>query len=379
MSKPIINQFSPGFGTLPSVFLGRLGILSKLEDVVCGNTNSLFRSTLISGVRGVGKTTLLRESEKRLTNLGAIVVTQTSSDMLGIRLIRSLAQHVDATVLSQMTFSINLGVVSGQVALSDTENQQPDIYFDGRKLLETLDAKNRWVVFQVDEAHGHTEALQEFAKAYQQWLGEKFKVMMVMAGLPDELLALLNSDSVSFLRRAKRVELALIQDLNAVAKMYQTEFEVTEKQVSKEIAQQFANKSEGYPFLIQLLGYYAWDMTEVKQSFDSGLINRVYEAAKHAMYSSVFDLLFQSKSKNDIAYLIAVNEAMVDGSARAKQVADKFGHDIAYTSRYRQRALESGLIKEVGYGRVAFTIPMEANYVTDMAHGETLTNFTVMD
>lgn len=383
MEKNKNNQFSPGFGSQPTTFLGRKHTLAALTNVIKGNSNSVFRRTLISGVRGVGKTTLLNEAEKELSDLGALVVTQTSSDALGDHIIRALAEHVDKTELAGMSFTVNLGVVSGKLDLKESSSQPvPDIYLDGLKLLDKLNAKSRWVVFQIDEVHGHIKSVQEFAKAFQQWSGNGYQVMLVMAGLPDELLSLLNNESVSFLRRAKRIGLAAIENTDDIANMYVTAFEKSGKSISDEHAQRFAKTSEGYPYLIQLLGYYAWEETNPNQAFPANNTSEqhVYDLVKKDMYSSVFDLLFRDKSAQDITYLSAVSSAMGDkGVAKSGEVAKAFGKSLQYTGSYRQRALDSGLIVAAKYGEVKFTIPMISDYISDLKANKTLSNIEFMD
>ncbi|MDR3189916.1 MAG: ATP-binding protein [Lactobacillaceae bacterium] len=374
-----INLFSPGFGTHPATFLGRRAILSALNSVVQGEDNSVFRRTLISGVRGVGKTTLLNEADKVLTKSGAIVVTQTSSPLLGRHLLRALAAHIDPLELQGMEFTVNLGIISGKVDLKNQKNTTPDIYLDGVNLLDAINAKSRWIVFQIDEVHGHVEAVHEFAKAFQQWLSNGYKVMLVMAGLPDELHALLNGQSVSFLRRAKQVGLAPIQNVDEITAMYTNEFKQSGKEIKLVDAKQLAEISEGYPYLIQLLGYYAWEQTNLNGTFSATELNDVYALAKRDMYASVFDLLFQNKSQNDIAYMRAIGEVMNDGVASTSDAAKAWGKTIQYASMYRKRAIDSALISADEYGKISFTIPMEINYINDMAAGKVVSSKEVMD
>lgn len=50
-----VTPFSPNFGKLPNVFLGQETLMRSLLDAV-KNSNSPWRTTLLTGARGTGKT-----------------------------------------------------------------------------------------------------------------------------------------------------------------------------------------------------------------------------------------------------------------------------------------------------------------------------------
>src|SRR5262245_39795833 len=68
---PIKNPYSPGAGAPPSELVGRDPIL-KQADILLGGIQARRpeKSILLSGLRGVGKTVLLNEIERRAEKLG---------------------------------------------------------------------------------------------------------------------------------------------------------------------------------------------------------------------------------------------------------------------------------------------------------------------
>jgi Cdc6-like AAA superfamily ATPase len=73
------NPFNPQFGRRPLQFVGRDMVIN---DFVCNieNVNSPHRTTIITGIRGSGKTAILSDVQMELSTRDYTVVSVTSSD-----------------------------------------------------------------------------------------------------------------------------------------------------------------------------------------------------------------------------------------------------------------------------------------------------------
>ena len=78
-----------------------------------------------------------------------------------------------------------------------------------------------------------------------------------MAGLPKAVEELLNDDITTFLRRAERIELGEVA-IDDVREALKSTFDTGEKALDNDLAQECANATGGYPFMIQLVGYQVW-------------------------------------------------------------------------------------------------------------------------
>lgn len=91
----IDNPFTPGFGNLPAVFAGREREFADLELMVARLAAGIYEQPrMVTGDRGVGKTTLLREFEQEQVEAGRWVVrsSATPGDAIVGRLCERLAQ-----------------------------------------------------------------------------------------------------------------------------------------------------------------------------------------------------------------------------------------------------------------------------------------------
>ena len=60
------NPFNPSFGKVPNIFLDRTHAVTKLSNEL-QDPNSPYQTTLIYGVRGVGKTSLLTDIGNKMS------------------------------------------------------------------------------------------------------------------------------------------------------------------------------------------------------------------------------------------------------------------------------------------------------------------------
>ena len=68
------NPFNPSFGVRPEQFLGRDDVVDSFIDAIT-NKNSPWRSTLLIGVRGSGKTAVLSQIQTKAMDKDTFVVS----------------------------------------------------------------------------------------------------------------------------------------------------------------------------------------------------------------------------------------------------------------------------------------------------------------
>lgn len=360
MKKIKINPFTPTIGVTPEIFLGRVLVRNTFMNVI-NNPNSAYRTALITGVRGVGKTSLMRMVQADLEREGATTSFITADEELTNQILRSLTDIAKVNNTTTMKLAANVGLLSAEYSTTDSPQSYTDVYHDGKQSLDAIGAKKNWHVFFIDEAHAQVAAIVKFAKAYQQWLGDGYKVMLIMAGLADELDSVLNEESATFMRRAKRVPAVAIKNVDAIEKMYRIEFEEKEIDISYDQIHNLTMISAGYPYLVQLLGSYVWEYASQLES--EALVEKAIKSARREMFTNVFQLLLKDQSAVDIEFLTAVAKTMVNGEAKSSWIQKEMDNNQSYVAQYRLRAIKAGLIAESRYGYVKFTMPMLDEYM----------------
>ena len=95
--------------------------------------------------------------------------------------------------------------------------------------------------------------------AIQQVIGEDLDIAFVFAGLPSMIEGIINGKTLTFLRRALPFDLKAVA-VTEVSYSLEETIEASGMELQPGIAGQLAEATQGYPFMIQLVGYYAWQL-----------------------------------------------------------------------------------------------------------------------
>jgi type II secretory pathway predicted ATPase ExeA len=354
------NPFSPKFGSRPHLFVGRDGII---EDFVQGlaDSDDLHQNTIITGIRGSGKTAILSAVREMLDKNRYLVVDVTSRDGMLVSIIDECI-HNGGKWLSDWTDGINsfaVGALGFSFGLTRKESTVTHGFrYAITKMLDELMKKNITTVFLIDEVHNKTQDMQEFAATYQHLVRENKDVALLMAGLPDAIHDMLNDRVLTFLRRAHRVYLKNI-NVELVKTAYADEFETGGMSFSAKALNEAAIATEGYPYLLQLLGYFIWKAD--KKRIDTNTVNRAVNYARMELFQNIHDLVFHSLSARDREFLVAM--AKDERESRFGDLAARLNMRSGTASRYRQRLIDAGVIYSSSYGNLAFTLPFMHEYL----------------
>lgn len=137
------------------------------------------------------------------------------------------------------------------------------------KLLDALAERGVGLLVTVDEVQPDLDEMVQLAAVCQHFVRENRKVALLMAGLPHNMSQLLQDRSVSFLRRAQGAFLGRLADID-VEETLRATFEMGGRDVSRALLSRAANAVEGFPFMLQLVGFRIWDQspTELAVSED---------------------------------------------------------------------------------------------------------------
>jgi len=349
------NPFTPVFGNEPPVIGGRD---KYIRDVLKGLDNTPGdpnRITVFTGPRGSGKTVLLATIAAQADRRGWISVHTPAIDGMLAELIgqieRKAGEHLPKKKKSLLT-----GVQLTGVGFSRTVHEEnPGTWRTQMdRYLDLLAEKQIGLLFTIDEVTARVPELVSFISTFQVFVMEKRNVALLMAGLPGNVVQMICNDNISFLRRAFRRELTPVgmPDVRAILKKT---IALADRQIEKDALEYAAGKTEGLPFLIQLIGYHVFNQSELKNILKNDAIAGVRDAHED-MRNMILDATLSDLSKTDVEFLRAMLPD--DGSSRVSIIAKRMNISASQTSHYKRRLVKQGVIAECGRGLVEFSMPM---------------------
>jgi hypothetical protein len=226
----------------------------------------------------------------------------------------------------------------------------------GEDLLRLLDDRGNGLVITVDEIHAadRTE-LAQLAASVQHFIQDRLPIALVFAGLPAAVSDLLNEGVATFLRRADKIDLHAAA-VREVEESFAGTFADAAFKVSPALVRQAAEATGGYPFLIQLVGYFLWKEAENNHgNLSPETVKRAIEAANRRNARTVIEAAVAAISPKDLDFLRAMAED--DGPSVAGDIGRRIGARTNLVANYRLRLLAAGLIEATAHGKVDFAIP----------------------
>jgi AAA+ ATPase superfamily predicted ATPase len=353
--------FKPTFGKSPYSLIGREFMVEKYLDALKNYTHDDAAMTLFIGQRGMGKTAILNEIERRVNKREWVAVSvSNSSDLLK-------QIHDRILIKSETSFpgtikSLNIGIPGVGVNLAlGSKNDSFSIISKLRMLIENLSSKNIGVLFLIDEVKSENQDIRDFASLYQLFIREDLKVGAALVGLPSEISKLINVDSLTFLRRANRVTVDKISNLHEVAVGIRKTFKDGGKGISIQNSEILAKFSDGYPYLIQLIGSAVWDLNENNRHVGNSTFKDAMSIATSEMYEHVIANILNSLPKGELRFIKAMSNLRMP--AELSTIAKRLDvGKLSSITGVRARLIEKYIIWSPRYGYLDFVLPLTADY-----------------
>jgi hypothetical protein len=344
------NPFHPQFGKRPDKFIGRDGIIHDFVNSL-NDRNDPLRTLIIMGIRGSGKTALLSGVKQKIDRKSHIIVDVTA----GTDLLRSILDQLQLSKDDK-----NIKITGGSVSAlgfsvgfeTAKDDQTHGFRYYLTQLVSDFNKKGLGVVFLIDEVHGDDEEMREFVTSYQHLVRDEADVALLMAGLPQSVNSVLNSKVLTFLRRAERVTLPNI-NLLLVRNMYANTFREGGFGFDEDTLKTAADSTFGFPYLIQLVGFWLWKTGNTALSskdVENALVN-----SKAALFDNVYEIMFREISEKDREFLLGMQTDA--GETQFGELIKRLDVTSGYASKYRQRLIQSGLIESTVHGRIAYAPP----------------------
>ena len=340
------NPFSLMYGRLPSSIIKRSHEYQEVVDMF-GVSKPATLSYMITGIRGSGKTVLLRDICNRFRNDPNWIVIEANpiDEIIGPLSQKLYYEGNKNKLFIDWKLKLNLKFVELEIKKEKLIINDPEIIFEN--LLEKANKNGIKVLIAIDDV-ASTNALKKFANFYQAMIGKNYMIYLVMTGLKNNIDALINSDSASFLSRTPKIELKPLDKIeiaNEYTKCLSVNFD---------FAVDLANLTNGYAFAYQVLGYICYENDFNKVNDD--LLNKFDNYLRKEGYDVIWKELTDNEKKICFAIAKSENKKVSEIMAMCKLEESNFYN-------YRTSLIEKDIIEKDGYGKVKFVLPRFEQYI----------------
>ena len=360
-----MNPFKPTAGGEPPLLIGRERVVRDFDKGLDNGVGAPGRIMLITGARGTGKTVMLTVLGDKARAHKWDVIEETASDGLCERLVSELCSK--DSLIDKLTFAPSITIAGASVSLGEAELSPKRMPETLRKAmsarLDALEKRDAGLMISIDETQAASRAdLIAIATAIQHQIREKRNVSIVFAGLPQMISDLFDDEVITFLRRARTNVLANVP-IDEVKESFAQTFEDSGMSLNTSRVEKAAVATAGYPYMIQLVGYYIWDAADAREStvISKEDVNEGIREARVDLDNAVCVPELHGLSKNDKAYLEAM--AVSDGPSGTSEVAKRMGRSAKYAATYRKRLLDAYVIRQTDRGEVDFAVPFLREYL----------------
>lgn len=339
----MVNPFNVGFGEKPNSIIERK---VEYEDVINTFTsiNPSFKSVIIAGARGSGKTVLLSILKHHFDSLDDFITIDLNPFMeMHEQLAAKLYDKAKLKKLfaeSEFSFSFH-GLsfsIKGKNPITNV-NSLLEVMFN------YLKKKNIRVVITIDDIDSN-DNVKSFIYSYQSFLREEFRVFLMMSGLYENISSLENTKNLTFLLRTPKIYLDKL-NLRAITKSYENIFNINEDDALK-----LAKTTSGYAYGYQLLGdiLYRNGTTKISKKildeFDLKLEENVYAKIWSTLGSNEKKIIYAMTKTSDVANILSQTKL----SNSSLQV-------------YKKMLSKKGIIDINVRGKIYFNLPRFKEFV----------------
>lgn len=352
------NPFRPTAGATPPEVIGRSGLLDEFEYGLELGSGAPGLLSIFTGARGIGKTVMLGAAHDVARQHGWAVIAETATGAFMGRIgekMRRLTQELADNPEPHRRIT-GLSIAGFSITSQLTPERQVDWRDLGESLLTLLNERGTGLLITVDEIHAADRVeLAQLAANVQHFIQDRLPIALIFAGLPSAVSDLLNEGVATFLRRADKIDLhaAAVRDVET---SYTATFTAAEIRIPRELVSKAASATGGYPFLIQLIGYFLWREAEKGNGqLSPGAVDRAIAAGVRRNERVVIEAALAAASAKDREFLHA--RSIDDGPSITADIIHRTGSRPTLIAKYRKRLLDAGLIESTGHGKLNYAIP----------------------
>ncbi|MDQ6949559.1 MAG: ATP-binding protein [Actinomycetota bacterium] len=378
---PVANPYSPGAGTPPPALVGRDAELAAFDTAVRRlGIGRPAKSVMLTGLRGVGKTVLLREFSQLAKSHGWVheqieateairfpeaVAMLTRKALLRLSVGQRAAARVRRALGVLKSFQLRWSLpdsgdltleVDPVAGLADSGVLDDDLTGLFIEVGELARERGLGVLITIDEIqYLTTEHLGALIMALHRVAQEQLPLMVAGAGLPS--LPALAGEAKSYAER--------LFNFAVIGRLGEAEAGAALLRPAKDEGVHWdpsaidaaVGVAEGYPYFLQEFGKQAWDVAEGPDTITAADVDNAMPIAIAELDTGFFRVRIDRTTDAERAYLRAM-ASLGSGPYGSGEIAAAMGKTTTQVGPYRDTLIKRGLCYSPRYGLVAFTVPM---------------------
>ena len=339
------NPYTLVFGKEPAQAISRASQSVEIMENFCREEPSQ-QIYMITGVRGTGKTVFMTDISRKMRQKRDWIVVELNPERNLLKSLASKLSSEDELAKIFQNARINLSFfgigleVTGTAPVTDIEAALV-------KMLESLKRHGKRVLIAIDEVVS-TPDMRVFSSAFQIFVRQDLPVFLLMTGLYENINALQNEKSLTFLYRAPKMELAPL-NIGAVARNYKKTFQLDDSS-----ALEMAKLTRGYSFAFQVLGYFTWE--------NHGKTDGVLDDYRQYLEDYVYEKIWAELSRGDRRVLFGIARSE---TGKISEIRDILQMETNQFNPYRKRLIRRGIINGEVRGYVHFVLPLFEQFVLE--------------
>jgi len=380
------DPYSPGAGRIPFALAGRDHDIEDFEAALSRiEMGTDARPLAFYGLRGVGKTVLLREMYNRAKKkewITAYIEATPEKDLralLGeeledvlidlakpsageavLRAVKTALSFIRFSVDSSGSFSLGVDLTDIGSSNAATGNTAGDLGRLIRDLSAACERTGTGVALFIDEAQElSVEDLRAINTISHRANQEQYRLVVMLAGLPTlpSRLAEANSYAERLYQFSELRELSEAAARTALVEPSEAKGVLWEDSAADEVVVATA----GFAYFIQEYGSAVWNSAQASPITNADVV-AAKEAALNQLDTGFFRSRWDRASDMQKTYMRAM-AADLDRPSETAGIAVRLGAKSETLSPRRAELIAKGLIYSPQYGMVAFTVPQMAAFI----------------
>ncbi len=376
---PIQNPFSPGAGTPPPALVGREALLEKariaLGRIQAGRSE---KSLLLVGLRGVGKTVLLRTIAEQAERSGyQTLFIETPEDqslpelllpplrevLLRLDRMAGLNKQVKRALRIFRSFigTVKIGnehltlEIDPELGTGDSGDLQSDLSALFLAVAEAAEARNSAVALILDEIQYLSEKeFRALITAIHAVSQKQLPLLLFGAGLPQ--LVGLAGKAKSYAERLFLFPNVGPLPTDEAKEALQIPVQSQGVEFETKALEEIASLTQGYPYFLQEWGYELWNQT-AKSPITQSDVKKATPGILKKLDENFFRVRFDRLTPSEKRYLRAMAE-LGPGPHRSGDVAAFLAIKVQACAPVRNSLINKGMVFSPAHGDTAFTVPL---------------------
>ena len=352
MNKNILaseNPFTLQFSYIPPQYITRKALINDIIGDLDRDIPT-FRCHFLTGVRGAGKSVLMAEISNIIREKKDWITVDIPDPTANIleALARGLCRQPGLRALF-IEAKLDISILGINLSVKKPDFVASNEYDAVDMMLKALGKFKKRVLVTIDEVTYNSQ-IGCFSHALSAYARAGYELYVIMTGLKENIKAIKNDKSLTFLYRAKEHELEPL-NISSIINTYGRVLGV-----DAETAEELARLTKGYSFAFQVVGYIYWNALCKQNNVEiKDLLPEFDQYLAEFAYDKIWSELAPTERK-----VVSALASTVDG--KVSEIREILEMESGKFSVYRERLIDKGIVDGKEYGYLKLKLPRFAEY-----------------